>query len=95
MPFVPIALDRYVQKHVAANPGTDPAELRDRLRSMLADFRTGARCECGQPIWVIGSAEVGHACFSCITGEATPEEDYELTEALGHRRTTTLRKRGS
>lgn len=48
---------------------------------MLADYQAGARCDCGEPIWVIGSAETGHMCFTCITGEADPSEDYEIAEA--------------
>jgi hypothetical protein len=44
-------------------------------------YQAGARCHCGEPIWVIGSAEAGHACFTCITGEADPSEDYEIAEA--------------
>jgi hypothetical protein len=34
---------------------------------------------------VIGSAETGHACFTCITGEADPSEDYEIAEACDKR----------
>jgi TolB-like protein len=34
-------------------------------------------------IFSIGSAEVGAACFTCITGEAWPDSDYEIDEALG------------
>jgi hypothetical protein len=52
------------------------------LRSALASARAGARCECGGPIWVIGSAEVGLSCFTCITGEADPSDDYEIAEAM-------------
>lgn len=80
--FVPITMDDYVEKHLAANPGVRRAELIERLQYALASARAGARCECGNPIWVIGSAEVGLSCFTCITGEAVPSEDYEIDEAL-------------
>jgi hypothetical protein len=30
---------------------------------------------------VIGSAVVGNACFTCITGEAMPDNEYEIDEA--------------
>jgi hypothetical protein len=30
---------------------------------------------------VIGSAEAGLKCFTCITGESDPSEDYEIAEA--------------
>ena len=43
-----------------------------------APLEVGERCQCGQPIWIIGSAEVGLSCFSCITGESHPDEDYEI-----------------
>jgi hypothetical protein len=84
MPFVPIELDDYVEHHVKANPGSDRAEVRSRLEATLAAARAGARCDCGAPIWVIGAAEVGHMCFTCITGEATPTDDCELVGAPGH-----------
>ena len=77
--FIPISIDDYVQKHLANNPGVDRADLIRRLQSALASARAGVRCECGGPIWVIGSAEVGLSCFTCITGEADPSDDYEIT----------------
>jgi len=52
--------------------------LEDTLRA----YKQGARCDCGNPIWVIGSAFSGFdGCFTCITGEACPEDDYEIDEA--------------
>jgi hypothetical protein len=48
----------------------------------MADARQGARCHCGAPIWAIGSAVVGNACFTCITSEADPSSDYEIDEVL-------------
>ena len=35
---------------------------------------------------MIGSAEAGNACFTCITGEADSSEDYEIAEACDKRR---------
>lgn len=84
MPSVRIELDDYVERHVQANPGSDRAEVRSRLEATLAATRAGARCACRAPIWVIGAAEVGHMCFTCSTGEATPTDDYELVDAPGH-----------
>ena len=83
MPFVPIELDDYLERHLQANPGADRAEVRERLEATLAAAQAGAGCACGAPIWVIGAAEVGHACFTCITGEAAPTDDYELVGAPG------------
>lgn len=81
--FVPIAFDRYVDLHVQSNPGVDRAEFVRRLRQAVEARKGGARCACGAFIWAIGSAEVGAACFTCITGEAWPDSDYEIDEVLG------------
>ena len=85
MGFVPIAIDKYVQLHVQANPDEDPRGLLTRLRSCVSDSLAGARCSCGAPIWVVGSVSAGYACFTCITGEAFPAEDYEIDQVLAAR----------
>jgi hypothetical protein len=76
--FTRISLEDYVELHLRANPGTKRADLIARLRHAMRAYRKGVRCQCGNPIWIIGSAEVGLACFTCITGEAEPDHDYEL-----------------
>ena len=81
--FVPIPFDRYVDLHVQSNPSVDRAEFARRLRQTVDARKVGARCACGSFIWAIGSAEAGAACFTCITGEAWPDGDYEIDEALG------------
>jgi len=81
MGFVPIRLADYVQSFLQHNHGQTAAKVTARLESALQAYRAGKRCRCGAPIWVIGSAEVGHACFTCITGEAEPSGDYEIAEA--------------
>jgi hypothetical protein len=81
--FVPISFDRYVDLHVQSNPSVDRAEFAHRLRQSVDARKAGARCACGAFIWAIGSAEAGAACFTCITGEAWPDSDYEIDEALG------------
>jgi hypothetical protein len=81
MGFAPIELHDYVRLHLKANRGEVAKDVTARLQSALAAYQAGARCRCGEPIWVIGSAEAGHACFTCITGEADPSEDYEIAEA--------------
>ena len=81
MPFVPIEIDDYVTLHLKSNPDEKPAGLVSRLQIALAAHRAGERCDCGNPIWVVGSAVAGHACFTCITGEAVPDGDYEITDA--------------
>ena len=81
--FVPIPFARYVDLHVQSNPSVDRAEFAHRLRQAVDARKAGARCACGAFIWAIGSAEAGAACFTCITGEAWPDSDYEIDEALG------------
>ena len=79
MSFVPIHLGDYVGPFLKHNRGENGAEVTARLRTALEAYKTGAGCLCGEPIWVAGSAEAGHACFPCITGEAEPSDDYEIT----------------
>lgn len=81
MAFVPIRLEEYVQLHLRRNPGVLAADITSRLQFVLAAHRAGQRCHCGAPIWVVGSAEAGLSCFTCITGEADPSDDYEIAEA--------------
>jgi hypothetical protein len=81
--FVPISFDGYVDLHEQSNPSVDRAEFAHRLRQAVDARKAGARCACGAFIWAIGSAEAGAACFTCITGEAWPDNDYEIDEALG------------
>lgn len=85
MGFVPIRLPDYVLLHLKANRGETAQAVTARLVSALEAYKAGKRCSCGEPIWVIGSAEAGHACFTCITGEADPSEDYEIAEACDKR----------
>ncbi len=84
--FHPITVEKFIQQTVARNPDETPAELRKSLRACIQRALAGARCDCGEPIWVIGSVFVGHGCFTCITGEADPSEDYEIDEVLAARR---------
>ena len=81
MPFVPIEIEDYLELHMRANPGEDRNGLRARLKDALSAWKAGERCECGNPIWVIGSATAGNACFTCITMQAAPDDDYEIAEA--------------
>ena len=81
--FTPISIDAYVDLHMSSNPNDMArAEVVSSLRSALIAHNDGATCRCGNPIWVIGSAFVGDACFTCITGEAYPDGDYEIDEAM-------------
>ena len=80
--FTPIGMEDYIRRHMKSNPDTSRKEIESGLRSALADYKAGVRCDCGNPIWVIGSAVMGNACFTCITGEAMPASDFEIDEAI-------------
>ncbi len=70
------------EKHLESNPNDSRKEIESAIQDALSSYKKGERCQRGTPIWVIGSAFVGNACFKCITGEAMPNEDYEIDEAL-------------
>jgi hypothetical protein len=74
----PIRLKAYLKLHAQAYPGINLAQAKSRLEAAIAAHRKGVHCACGEPIWVIGSAEAGLACFRCITGEDDSRGDYEI-----------------
>lgn len=76
--FTPIKLHDYVELYLQANPGTVRAEVVQQLESTIRAVRTGARCQCGAQIWIIGSAQTRLGCFRCITGQTAPYHDYEI-----------------
>ena len=76
--FTPINLRDYVELHLRANPGAVRAEVVRQLESAIRAVRAGARCQCGEQIWIIGSAQTGLGCFRCITGQPEPDHDYEI-----------------
>lgn len=79
--FTRIALDDYIEKHLRANPEVSREDIKARLEFAIAAYRAGKRCTCGAEIWIIGSAEAGLSCFTCISGETRPSDDYEITIA--------------
>jgi hypothetical protein len=79
--FTSIKLKEFVEKYVKSNSGTSRKEITAGLQAALRDYKSGVKCDCGNPIWVIGSAVVGNGCFTCITGEAVPDSDYEIDVA--------------
>jgi len=85
MGFLPISINSYIKKHIENNPGENEKDLRKRLNSALADYRKGVKCSCGNDIWVVGSASVGNSCFTCITAESFPTDDYEIESAIKKR----------
>jgi hypothetical protein len=79
--FVPIKPNKFVEKHINSNPDTSRKEIETGLKAALKNYRSGVKCDCGNPIWAIGSAITCNACFTCITGDAVPDSDYEIDEA--------------
>jgi hypothetical protein len=79
--FTPIPLKDYVDLHLRANPEIKRTELLKRLESAISALRAGTRCKCGSPIWIVGSAQAGLGCFTCITGQPKLGYDYEIDVA--------------
>ena len=80
--FTAISIEEYVELHLKSNPDTTKEQITTALKDALEAYKRGAKCiNCGNPIWVIGSAFGSNMCFTCITGEAMPEDDYEIDEA--------------
>lgn len=82
MSFTPISLDDFIKKHLERNPTENEQDLRQRLEKSLKDYQNGVKCSCGNDIWVIGSAFFGNNCFSCITNEGSPDNDFEIDSAM-------------
>jgi hypothetical protein len=85
MAFKPITIDQYIAKHLKDNPATKEPDLRKQLQLALNAYGNGIKCSCGNDIWIIGSAFAGNGCFTCITGESFPEDDYEIDTAIKKR----------
>lgn len=85
MGFKRITIDEYIKLHLRNNPNERKKDLEKSLKSTLKDYKNGVTCSCGNDIWVIGSAFVGNACFTCITGESMPVDDYEIDSAIKKR----------
>lgn len=53
----------------------DPRTLKD-LREVA---KSDTRCDvCDRPIWRFGHGDKTGLCFTCTTGEADDNDDYEL-----------------
>ena len=78
MAFKKISIENYIKVHLKNNPDENKSDLERKLKGALAYYKNGVKCSCGNDIWVIGSAIVGNSCFTCITGESIPTNDYEL-----------------
>lgn len=82
MGFKGISIEKYIELHFKNNPEGNKVDLKKRLKNALKDYQKGIKCSCGNDIWVIGSAFGGNSCFTCITGESLPTDDYEIDSAI-------------
>lgn len=85
MGFKSISIENYIKLHLKHNPSENKTKLKRKLNDALTDFQNGVKCACGNDIWVVGSASVGNSCFTCITGESMPVDDYEIDLAINKR----------
>ena len=76
--FKRIAIDTFIDRHKQLNPDTDLVDLKASLLYFKSLRDSGELCQCGNPIWIVGSAIVGKGCFTCITGETDTSEDFEI-----------------
>jgi hypothetical protein len=76
--WIPITIDEYVKIHLQKNPNENEKVLRVRIEAELEDYNKGVKCQCGEDIWIVGSASSPFGCFSCISGRDYPTGDYEI-----------------
>ncbi|MBL4862360.1 MAG: hypothetical protein JKY09_05015 [Crocinitomicaceae bacterium] len=76
--FKKITVDAFVTIYKKNNPNTDMGDLKKNLTHYKTLKLQGQKCDCGNPIRVIGSAISGQGCFTCITGETDSSNDYEI-----------------
>jgi len=82
MEYVPVSYHHYVDLHVKNNPEEKRRDVEEKLNKALSDFRRGGKCDCGDNLWVIGSAFMGNRFFSCLTGDHSPSGHFEVDEIL-------------
>ncbi len=79
--FAPINIESFADMYLRHNPTHNREALVEQLHKSLEDFKKGKKCECGNPIWVIGTALYETTCFSCLTGETDASKDFEIDAA--------------
>ena len=76
--FQKISSNEFVAQTIKSNPDFKAGELKRALEEFKKRKIQGELCDCGNPIWIIGSAITRKACFTCITGESDYSDDYEI-----------------
>ncbi|RYM31487.1 hypothetical protein ERX46_16405 [Brumimicrobium glaciale] len=82
MDFTPISINEYIALHLINNPSHKEEDLRNNLETSLADYNKNVKCSCGEDIWVIGSASLKNGCYTCLTGEKLPTDNYEIDSVV-------------
>jgi len=82
MGFASISMEKYIRLHLKSNPEQLEKDVRKHLERALKAYQNEVKCDCGNDIWVVGAAFMGNSCFTCITGEAFPDNDYEIDTAI-------------
>lgn len=77
-----ISLEEFVELLIKENPHANATEITESLRYAVSLKKEGVGCvNCGKLIWAIGTTLSGVLmCFSCVTGEAMPDDEYEIDE---------------
>jgi len=57
--FKTISFDKYVVRHLKANKDENKLDFRKRLREAVDARKSGRLCNCGNPIWAVGSSVAG------------------------------------
>jgi len=73
-----ISIDNFIEIYKKDNPNEDFNALKVSLLHFKQLKTNGEKCDCGNPIWIIGSSISGKGCFCCITGESEASGDYEI-----------------
>ena len=76
--FHKISIDEFVKTTTNKNPTIKAEDLKRDLIEFKERKVNGEICDCGNPIWILGSALTGKGCFTCITGESDYSDDYEI-----------------
>ncbi|MBU3915775.1 hypothetical protein KKA14_09600 [bacterium] len=79
--FAPIDINSFADLYIKHNPTHNRNALVESLKEYLEEYKNGAKCHCGNPIWVIGTALYETTCFTCLTGETDASTDFEIDEA--------------
>ena len=76
--FNKISVDNFIRKYKLNNPNADIVQLKSALIHFKELRSEGIKCNCGNSLWVIGSALSGKTCFTCLTGESDFSNEFDI-----------------